>query len=67
MSFPKLTDNSPMPWGAHKGTKMANLSPDYLLWLIENDKCSGQVKAYIEENKAFLELERKQNKKQQNK
>ena len=66
MSFPKLTDTSLMPWGKHKGAKMANIPPEYLLWLLDNDKCSGQVKTYIEENKAFLELELKQNRKQQN-
>lgn len=61
----KLTDESPMPYGKHQGTKMGNLSPKYLLWLWDNDRCSESVKAYIKENKAFLELEVKQNKKNQ--
>lgn len=30
----KLTDNSPMPWGKHKGTAMANVPAHYLLWLV---------------------------------
>lgn len=66
MSFPKITDTSLMPWGKHKGVKMANIPPDYLLWLLDNDKCSGQVKEYIIANKSFLELESKTNKKNQN-
>lgn len=65
MSFPKLTDTSLMPWGKWKGHKMANVPPEYLIWLLDNEKCSGQVKAYIEENKSFLELEIKQNRKQE--
>lgn len=52
-----------MPYGKYKGHKMANVSADYLLWLFENNKCTADVKAYIEENKAFLELQRKADKK----
>lgn len=61
----KLTDESPMPYGKHQGTKMGNLSPEYLLWLWDNDRCSESVKAYIKENKSFLEMEVKHNKKNQ--
>ena len=28
-----LTDESPMPFGKHKDTAMANVPADYLLWL----------------------------------
>jgi uncharacterized protein (DUF3820 family) len=63
MMYEKLKDDDIMPWGKYAGHKMANIPPDYLLWLLENNKCGGSVKAYIEENKNFLELERKQNKK----
>lgn len=63
----KLTDNDPMPYGKWIGHKMANVPPDYLLWLLENDKCSAAVKMYVEENKAFLILERKQNRKNEKK
>lgn len=58
-----LTDQDLMPYGKYKGHKMANVSPDYLLWLYENDRCSEAVKKYVEDNKPFLELESKQNKK----
>jgi uncharacterized protein (DUF3820 family) len=52
-----------MPWGKHKGERMANIPPDYLLWLLENDKCSGEVKKYIQENKSTLLAEISQKKK----
>ena len=45
-----MTDESLMPWGAHKGKQMADVPPAYLLWLYENQKCSGEVKQYIREN-----------------
>lgn len=45
-----MTDESIMPFGKHKGKKMADVPADYLLWLYENDKCRGEVKAYIEDN-----------------
>jgi len=28
-----LTDESPMPFGKYKGTEMANVPADYLMWL----------------------------------
>ena len=45
-----LKDDSIMPWGIHKGKKMANVPDDYLLYLWENGKCSGEVKLYIKKN-----------------
>lgn len=45
-----LHDDDEMPYGKHKGTKMANVPSDYLLWLYDNDKCSGKVLSYIEVN-----------------
>jgi len=65
MGYGKFTDQSLMPWGKYKDHKMANVPPEYLLWLLENEKCSGDVKKYIEDNKHFLILESKQNKNQQ--
>lgn len=29
------TDDTVMPWGAHKGTKLADVPEGYLLWLLE--------------------------------
>ena len=53
----QLTDDAPMPYGAHKGTKMANVPADYLIWLYDNGKTSEQVRQYIEENKDVLDIE----------
>jgi len=29
----KFTDSTPMPFGKYKGTKLANVPADYLIWL----------------------------------
>lgn len=52
-----LTDNDLMPWGQHKGVKMANVPASYLIWLYEEKKCSGNVKDYIKENLDVLKRE----------
>jgi uncharacterized protein (DUF3820 family) len=52
-----LTDESIMPWGVHKGKKLANVPDHYLKWLYDNDKCSGDIKAYIEDNAQLLKIE----------
>lgn len=46
----KLTDESLMPYGKHAGEKMANIPPEDLLWLWDNDRCSAPVRLYIKEN-----------------
>lgn len=60
-----MEDTSIMPWGRHQGKKMANVPPDYLLWIYENDKCSGGIKDYIIKNmdviKAEIALQQKRN------
>lgn len=45
-----MTDESLMPYGIHKGSKMANVPDKYLMWLYDSNKCSGDVRKYIEEN-----------------
>lgn len=55
----ELTDNDLMPWGKHQGEKMANVPAPYLLWLLDNNKCSGDVKKYIVKNKEELLIESK--------
>lgn len=59
-----LTDDSLMPFGMYKGDKMANVPPHYLLWLYENNKCSGEVNEYIKDNLDVIkvEIERKSEK-----
>jgi uncharacterized protein (DUF3820 family) len=57
----KLNDDSPMPFGKHKGEKMANVPAEYLLWLYENNNCTYEVKKYIDQNMDVLKLELKWN------
>lgn len=45
-----LTDTSKMPFGKYMGTALADVSDDYLLWLYNNGKCSGELRQYIKEN-----------------
>jgi len=52
-----LTDESKMPYGIHKDEEMANVPDSYLKWLYDNDKCSGEVKEYIEDNAELLKVE----------
>jgi uncharacterized protein (DUF3820 family) len=54
-----MNDNSIMPFGKYKGEKMINVPASYLLWLLESDKCYGDVRKYIEENKEVLEFQSK--------
>lgn len=44
-----MDDESIMPYGKHKGEQMIDVPDDYLIWLYKNDKCSGQVRAYIKD------------------
>lgn len=55
-----MTDESIMPFGKHKGKKMANVPASYLLWLYENGKCFGEFKEYIIDNLDVLKSEIKQ-------
>lgn len=52
-----LNDNSPMPWGMHKGKKMANVPAKYLLWLYNGGCVDPYVKAYIVSNLEILKKE----------
>jgi uncharacterized protein (DUF3820 family) len=58
-----MDDNSRMPYGKYQNEKMANVPPDYLIWLYENNKCGGEVKTYIKENLQILKEEIEYNKK----
>lgn len=51
-----LTDNSPMPYGTHKGKPMVEVPDDYLRWLYDNNKCDASVKQYIESNADVLKI-----------
>ena len=44
-----FTDESVIPFGKFKGTRLIDVPDSYLLWLYENDKM-GRLRAYIEDN-----------------
>lgn len=52
-----MTDNSLMPFGKHKGQKMANVPPDYLICIYENNKCTAEVAKYIADNLDVIKAE----------
>ena len=56
-----MTDTDLMPFGKYKGTAMANVPADYLLWLYRNTagafRSYPEVKEYIRENLKVLEKE----------
>jgi uncharacterized protein (DUF3820 family) len=56
-----MNDESVMPLGKYKGEKMANIPPDYLIWLYENAKVYGdvmaEIKDYIKDNLDVLKAE----------
>jgi uncharacterized protein (DUF3820 family) len=54
---PTMKDDDVMPFGMHKGKKLANVPADYLIWLFENDKCFGQLLNYIRHNEQNLRQE----------
>lgn len=61
----KLTDNYVLEFGKYKGTKLANVPANYLLFLWENSNFKfhygGALKEYISENLEALKLEQNKN------
>ena len=55
----QLTDSCPVPYGKYKGTEMANVPAEYLIWLYDNNKCDIRVRQYIEENMDVIQQELK--------
>lgn len=54
-----MKDTDKMPFGMHKGKAMIEVPASYLLWIYDNGKCFGEVKAYIEDNLDVLKKEAK--------
>jgi uncharacterized protein (DUF3820 family) len=60
-------DKSLMPFGKYQGHKLANVPPDYLLFLLDQPWLhEGALKEYIKKNKSTLEQEVNLNKKLNN-
>lgn len=56
----KLTDQSPMPIGKHRGEKMEDVPARYLLWLWDQGvwrEVDSDLHAYIKESFSALETE----------
>ena len=52
-----MTDDSIITFGKYKGQKLANIPPEYLLWLYENVNIYGELKAYIADNLEVIKSE----------
>lgn len=52
-----VTDNTPMPFGKHKGKAMVNIPAKYLLWLYGQGCDHAGVKRYILDNLEGLKKE----------
>lgn len=59
-----MNDNSLMPFGRHKGEKLANVPAAYLLWLYDTGKLYGELKQYVIDNIPVLRFENQQTKKE---
>ena len=55
-----LTDDSLMPSGKHKGTRMEDVPATHLMYIYDNDLCKPEVKVYIEENMDVILKQAKQ-------
>jgi len=53
-----MKDDSIMPFGIHKGKKLANVPASYLLWLYDTNKAHGKLKEYIIQNMDVLKQEK---------
>ena len=52
-----MTDESIMPFGKYKGEKLANVPPEYLMWLYDEGKCYGELRTYIADNMDSIKAE----------
>ena len=52
-----MDDNTIITFGVHKGKKLANVPPKYLLWLDQQPWLNAGLKAYIKDNREVLEKE----------
>jgi len=57
-----FTDSTLMPFGKHKGTALANVPAEYLIYIYENMTLSEGLKQYIKKNKDVLDAEIKRQK-----
>ena len=53
----KATDETIMPFGAHRGKKLANVPANYLIWMYENKRLVPYLEEYVKDNWLVLETE----------
>lgn len=53
----ELTDESLMPFGQYKGTRMIDVPASYLIFLYDEGKCNKAVRDYIIDNLDVLRKE----------
>lgn len=58
----KLTDETIMWFGPHKGNPLEDVPAHYLIWLYDNNKCEKELREYIKENMDVLQHEIKNKK-----
>lgn len=59
----ELKDDSLMPSGKHKGTKMIDVPAEHLLYIYENMNIREDVKKYIQSNLDVIKQQVQNNKK----
>ncbi len=52
----EYTDDTPMPFGKKKGTRLGDISDGYFMKLYEGGKVSGPLKEYIENRHPVLRV-----------
>lgn len=50
MAIEKYTDDTILDFGMHKGKKLINVPDSYLLFLYNEGRAFGKLKAYIQDN-----------------
>ena len=45
-----MTDDSLMPFGKHRGKKLIEVPDSYLFWLSKENRVTGELHDYIEDN-----------------
>jgi uncharacterized protein (DUF3820 family) len=52
-----MGDYDLMPFGAYKGRELIDVPAEYLLKILRSGEATGELKEYIEDVKAILEVE----------
>ena len=61
-----MDDRSIMPYGKHKGERLANVPAGYLIYMYDHKKLSPELKKYCEENIEVLKIQKQQEDRKQN-